>query len=126
MDRSEVGVLQTAPPGTCSGLSAATPSQLCFTLTAIAAPSVPLKASAAAHGCLMLLPCLQDQVYPPSEITQMMSQCDYVVCCTPYTPETHHLVSAAAIAAMKPNAVFINVGRGKCVDEEALIQGGVP
>jgi D-2-hydroxyacid dehydrogenase (NADP+) len=65
-------------------------------------------------------------VYPPSEITQMMSQCDYVVCCTPYTPETHHLVSAAAIAAMKPNAVFINVGRGKCVDEEALIQGGVP
>lgn len=54
----------------------------------------------------------------------MMSQCDYVVCCTPYTPETHQLVSAAAIAAMKPNAVFINVGRGKCVDEEALIQGG--
>jgi hypothetical protein len=26
---------------------------------------------------------------------------------------------------MKPNAVFINVGRGKCVDEEALIQGGL-
>jgi ribosomal protein S27E len=52
-----------------------------------------------------------------------MSQCDYVVCCTPYTPDTHQLVSAAAIAAIKPNAVFINVGRGKCVDEQALIQG---
>jgi phosphoglycerate dehydrogenase-like enzyme len=53
----------------------------------------------------------------------MVSQCDYVVCCTPYTPDTHQLVSAAAIAAMKPSAVFINVGRGKCVDEQALIQG---
>jgi hypothetical protein len=24
---------------------------------------------------------------------------------------------------MKPNAVFINVGRGNCVDEEALVKG---
>lgn len=53
----------------------------------------------------------------------MVSQCDYLVCSTPYTPDTHQLVSAAAIAAMRPNAVFINVGRGKCVDEAALIQG---
>ncbi len=47
---------------------------------------------------------------------------DYVVCSTPYTPATHELVSAAAIAAMKPEAVLINVGRGKCVDEPALIR----
>jgi phosphoglycerate dehydrogenase-like enzyme len=33
------------------------------------------------------------------------------------------MLSAEAIAAMKPNSVFINVGRGKCVDEQALIQG---
>jgi phosphoglycerate dehydrogenase-like enzyme len=65
----------------------------------------------------------QAEVFPPSQITHMMPQCDYVVCCTPYTPDTHELVSAAAIAAMKPNAVLINVGRGKCVDEQALIQG---
>jgi len=52
-----------------------------------------------------------------------MSQSDYVVVATPYTPETHQLVDAAAIAAMKPNGVLINVGRGKCVDETALTAG---
>lgn len=62
-------------------------------------------------------------VFAPEQILQMVPQCDYLVCCTPYTPDTHQLVSAAAIAAMKPTAVFINVGRGKCVDEEALVQG---
>lgn len=53
----------------------------------------------------------------------MAPMCDYLVLCTPYTPDTHQLVSAAVIAAMKQNAVFINVGRAKCVDEEALIAG---
>lgn len=52
-----------------------------------------------------------------------MAESDYIVCSVPYTPDTHHIVSAAAIAAMKPTGVFINVGRGKCVDEEALVEG---
>jgi phosphoglycerate dehydrogenase-like enzyme len=37
------------------------------------------------------------------------------------TPETTGLMSAAAFAAMKPSAVFVNVARGKVADEEALI-----
>lgn len=52
-----------------------------------------------------------------------MAVSDYVVMATPYTPATHQLVNAAAINALRPHAVFINVGRGKCVDEEALIAG---
>ena len=53
-----------------------------------------------------------------------MAASDYVVAATPYTPETDKIVSRAAIKAMRPNGVLINVGRGKCVDEEALIEGG--
>eukprot|EP00882_Tetradesmus_deserticola_P009275 GHRQ01009786.1.p1 GENE.GHRQ01009786.1~~GHRQ01009786.1.p1 ORF type:complete len:398 (+),score=168.14 GHRQ01009786.1:291-1484(+) len=62
-----------------------------------------------------------EKVYTPDQLTELMSASDYVVAATPYTPSTDKLISAAAIAAMKPNGVFVNVGRGKCVDEEALI-----
>ena len=39
----------------------------------------------------------------------------------PGTPETENLFDAAAFAAMKPGALFCNVGRGSLVDEPALI-----
>jgi urease gamma subunit len=76
-------------------------------------------------ACAAVSAILQEKIYTPDQITELMSVSDYVVAATPYTPATDKLVSAAAIAAMKPNGVFINVGRGKCVDEEALIQGGL-
>lgn len=46
---------------------------------------------------------------------------DYVVCSLPLTADTHRLFDPAAFAAMKPGAVFINVGRGEMVDEEAIL-----
>jgi phosphoglycerate dehydrogenase-like enzyme len=52
----------------------------------------------------------------------LMAQSDYIVCSTPSTVETRGMVSAEALAAAKPNAVFINLGRGPVVDEDALIQ----
>lgn len=61
------------------------------------------------------------RVYGPDEFTGMIAACDYIVMATPATPATHKLFSADAVAAMRPNAVFVNVGRGTCVDEEALI-----
>lgn len=64
-----------------------------------------------------------DKLHPPEQLQELMASSDYVVCATPYTPATHGLVNAAAIAAMQPHAVFVNVGRGKCVDQAALVQG---
>lgn len=72
---------------------------------------------------LCVFVCLQGKLYSPAQLPELMSVCDYVVVATPYTPATHQLVNAAAIAAMKPNGVLVNVGRGKCIDETALIQG---
>lgn len=66
---------------------------------------------------------LQDKLYSPDQLNELMSVCDYIVMATPYTPSTHQLINAAAIAAMKPNGVLVNVGRGKCINEAALIEG---
>ncbi|GAA5056093.1 D-2-hydroxyacid dehydrogenase [Nocardia callitridis] len=47
---------------------------------------------------------------------------DYVVAIAPLTPETSNMFDAAAFAAMKPHARFVNVGRGELVDTDALVR----
>jgi phosphoglycerate dehydrogenase-like enzyme len=54
-------------------------------------------------------------------LEEVLAQSDYVVLCTPLTPNTRRLISRERIAAMKPSAVFINVGRGATVDQDALV-----
>jgi D-3-phosphoglycerate dehydrogenase len=46
---------------------------------------------------------------------------ELVVCCL-LTPGTHHLIDAAALREMRPEAFLINVARGPVVDEPALIE----
>jgi phosphoglycerate dehydrogenase-like enzyme len=64
---------------------------------------------------------LVDATFAPSRLAEMMAQSDFVAICSPLTPETRGLVGPAEIAAMKPSAVLINVGRGPVVNEPALI-----
>ncbi len=52
-----------------------------------------------------------------------MAESDYVVAALPHTDKTEKLVSSEAISHMKQTAVFINIGRGQTVDEEALVKG---
>jgi phosphoglycerate dehydrogenase-like enzyme len=54
-------------------------------------------------------------------IEEVLAQSDFVVLSAPLTPSTHRLLSRQRIAAMKPSAVLINVGRGGTVDESALV-----
>jgi phosphoglycerate dehydrogenase-like enzyme len=46
---------------------------------------------------------------------------DYVVMVLPKTPATANLVDAAALAALKPSARLINVGRASTLDQGALV-----
>ncbi|HEX8253779.1 MAG TPA: D-2-hydroxyacid dehydrogenase [Thermoanaerobaculia bacterium] len=61
------------------------------------------------------------QEFGDPTIDDVVAQADYVVLSTPLTPKTLRLMSRERIARMKPSAVFINVGRGRTVDEEALV-----
>ncbi|HEY2929270.1 NAD(P)-dependent oxidoreductase [Piscinibacter sp.] len=51
---------------------------------------------------------------------ELLAEADYVVCLASATPQTENLMNAAAFAAMKPTAFFINASRGDLVDEAAL------
>ena len=63
-----------------------------------------------------------DQFYKPEELLEMLARCDYIVVALPLTAETHHMISDAQFAAMKPTAVVINVGRGPVIDEAAMVR----
>jgi phosphoglycerate dehydrogenase-like enzyme len=75
---------------------------------------------AAALG-LRVLTVRRRQERAEPTLDEVIAQSDYVVMCTPLTPRTWRLISRERIALMKETAVFINVGRGATVDEEALI-----
>ena len=53
---------------------------------------------------------------------KLMSTSDYILCSAPLTDETRGLFGSEAFQHAKDNAVFINVGRGPIVDENALIE----
>ena len=62
-----------------------------------------------------------DRVYRLDDIEQMLADSDIVVAAVPDTQETAGLMNATRIAAMRPAAIFCNVGRGTLVDEAALV-----
>jgi len=64
---------------------------------------------------------LADELFGPDSLHEMLSRCDAVVVAAPASPETHHIINAAALAALKPGAVLVNVARGSLLDEAALV-----
>ena len=63
-----------------------------------------------------------DDWVPATRPRDLMARSDYVAVALPATAETHRMVDAAAIEALRPSAVFVNVGRGSTVDEGALVR----
>jgi len=63
-----------------------------------------------------------DAVYPRERLTEAVADADFLIVLVPASKETHHLVGAAVLDAMKPSSVLINLARGAVVDEAALIE----
>lgn len=64
---------------------------------------------------------LDSRVVSFDALRSRLGQADLVVLTCPLTAETTNLVDATALALMKPGAWLVNVARGACVDEPALI-----
>jgi phosphoglycerate dehydrogenase-like enzyme len=60
-------------------------------------------------------------VRPWDELHAALAEADYVVLAAPLTDLTRDMVDATALAAMRPSARLINVGRGQLVEEKALV-----
>jgi phosphoglycerate dehydrogenase-like enzyme len=63
-----------------------------------------------------------DAVHGIDELGGLLGEADYVALTCPLTPQTERVINAVALSQMQPSASLVNVARGRCVDEPALIQ----
>ncbi len=61
-----------------------------------------------------------DKYYPMSQLSQFLSESDFLVIAAPLTDETHDLIGDKELTQMKPNSVLINIARGTIVNEKAI------
>jgi phosphoglycerate dehydrogenase-like enzyme len=62
-----------------------------------------------------------DEVVTEGRLLDVLPRADFVALTCPLTPQTEGLIDARALNAMKRSAFLVNVARGRCVDEPALV-----
>ncbi len=62
-----------------------------------------------------------DQVFGPGDLMNMIPIVDYLVVVLPLTPGTYHFLGEKELGLIKEGAVLLNIGRGKTIDERALM-----
>ncbi len=62
-----------------------------------------------------------DAVMPASELPLALGMADAVVMTVPHTPSTERMLDARAFGEMRPGVMFVNIGRGQTIDQDALI-----
>lgn len=63
-----------------------------------------------------------DVLFPAAGLHSMLAETDALVLSVPLTAETELLIDRAALNALKSEALFVNISRGRVVDEQALIE----
>jgi D-3-phosphoglycerate dehydrogenase len=54
-------------------------------------------------------------------LDRLWSEAHVISLHAPATPETHHIINAETLAAMRPGVILVNCARGALVDQEALL-----
>ncbi len=62
------------------------------------------------------------EMLTPDRLHEMLPRCDYVVVATPLTSKTEGLIGEPELRAMKPEAVILNIARGRVVQTDALVR----
>lgn len=58
----------------------------------------------------------------PGEWQARLGEFDWIVLAVPGLPATRHMIGAAELAAMKPDAWIVNIARGMVIDQDALVE----
>jgi phosphoglycerate dehydrogenase-like enzyme len=66
-------------------------------------------------------PDFVQRVAAPADLLDLLRSADVVVLAAPHTRETRRLIGLRELAAMRPDAILVNVSRGTLIDEAALI-----
>ena len=70
-----------------------------------------------------------DLLLPASDLVKLAAESDFIAVCAQLTAQNERLLDAGVFAAMKPDAVLINVARGELIDEDAMVaaltEGGI-
>lgn len=61
------------------------------------------------------------EIFPVSLLLDELPKADVVLLSVPHTPATEGIAGTAFFSKMKPDALFMNLGRGALVDEDALV-----
>ena len=63
-----------------------------------------------------------DEVVPPDRLHEVLARTDVLLLSTALTPETTALIGRPALDAVKRGALLINIGRGKLLDDAAVVE----
>jgi phosphoglycerate dehydrogenase-like enzyme len=63
-----------------------------------------------------------ERFYPAAALDEALAQAEYVVLAAPRTAQSEHMIGARQFAAMKRDAVLVNISRGALVDEAAMVE----
>jgi len=55
------------------------------------------------------------------DFEELCTRSDLLIAAAPLTPHSLHLIGEAALAALRPGALLVNIGRGSVVDEAAVL-----
>jgi phosphoglycerate dehydrogenase-like enzyme len=67
-------------------------------------------------------PAFVEEVLPPERLFELLERSDSIVLSAPLTAETNKIIGPEALKGVKRGALLINVGRGKLIDDDAVVE----
>jgi phosphoglycerate dehydrogenase-like enzyme len=64
---------------------------------------------------------IPERMFRTADLLAALPMADVVVLALPLTPDTRHVIGAAALKQMRPSAILVNVARGGLIDTQSLL-----